>query len=101
RDPTMWFDGISIDKGRWSGVEINMPVITADGIVGRVVSTGPVSAQVMLITDEKSGAGATVGQLGQSNAIGPIKGMSERRLLDMRYLSGLEKVQVGDMVFPT
>jgi rod shape-determining protein MreC len=54
----MWFDGISIDKGRWSGVEIKMPVITADGIVGRVVSTGPVSAQVMLITDEKSGAGA-------------------------------------------
>jgi len=101
RDPTMWFDGISIDKGRWSGVEINMPVITADGIVGRVVSTGPVSAQVMLITDEKSGAGAIVGQLGQSNAIGPIKGMSESGLLDMRYVSGLEKVQVGDMVFTT
>jgi len=55
----------------------------------------------MLITDEKSGAGAIVGQLGQSNAIGPIKGMSENGLLDMRYVSGLEKVQVGDMVFTT
>jgi rod shape-determining protein MreC len=101
RDPTMWFDAISIDKGRWSGVEINMPVVTSDGIVGRVVSTGPVSAQVMLITDEKSGAGAIVGQLGQSNAIGPIKGMSESGLLDMRYVSGLEKVQMGDTVYTT
>jgi rod shape-determining protein MreC len=101
RDPTMWFDAISIDKGRWSGIENNMPVITADGIVGRVVSTGPVSAQVMLITDEKSGAGAIVGQLGQSNAIGSIKGMSESGLLDLRYVSGLEKVQIGDMVFTT
>jgi rod shape-determining protein MreC len=101
RDPTMWFDAISIDKGRWSGIEINMPVITADGIVGRVVSTGPVSAQVMLITDEKSGAGAIVGQLGQSNPIGSIKGMSENGMLDMRYVSGLEKVQIGDMVFTT
>ena len=101
RDPTMWFDAISIDKGRWSGVEINMPVVTSDGIVGRVVSTGPVSAQVMLITDEKSGAGAIVGQLGQSNAIGSIKGISENGLLDMRYVSGLEKVQIGDTVYTT
>jgi rod shape-determining protein MreC len=101
RDPTMWFDAISIDKGRWSGVEINMPVVTSDGIVGRVVSTGPVSAQVMLITDEKSGAGAIVGQLGQSNAIGAIKGISESGLLDMRYVSGLEKVQIGDTAYTT
>jgi rod shape-determining protein MreC len=101
RDPSMWFDSISINKGRWSGIEINMPVITSSGIVGRVVSTGPLSAQVMLITDEKSGAGAVVGQLGQSNAMGSIKGMGENGLLDMRYVSGLEKVQLGDTVFTT
>src|SRR5439155_14459131 len=68
RDPSMWFDSVSIDKGRWAGIEINMPVVTSEGIVGRVISTGPMSAQVMLITDEKSGAGAVVGQLG-SNAL--------------------------------
>jgi rod shape-determining protein MreC len=101
RDPSMWFDSVSIDKGRWSGVEINMPVVTSDGVVGRVVSTGPVSAQVMLITDQKSGIGAIAGQLGQSNAIGSIKGMGESGLLDMRYVSGLEKVQLGEMVFTT
>ena len=28
RDPSMWFDGITIDKGRWAGVEVNMPVVT-------------------------------------------------------------------------
>jgi len=101
RDPSMWFDSVSIDKGRWAGVEINMPVVTSDGIVGRVVSTGPLNAQVMLITDEKSGAGAIVGQLGTSNAVGSIKGMGENGLLDMRYVSGLEKVQMGDTVYTT
>jgi|SRR2546421_4945511 len=101
RDPSMWFDSISIDKGRLSGVEINMPVITSDGVVGRVISTGPLSAQVMLITDEKSGTGAVVGQLGQSNALGSIKGLGESGLLDMRYVSGLEKVQQGDLVVTT
>ena len=101
RDPSMWFDGITIDKGRWAGVEVNMPVVTPGGIVGRVISTSPLSAQVMLVTDEKSGAGGVVGQLGQSNAMGSIKGMGELGLLEMRYVSGMEKVQTGDVVMTT
>ncbi len=101
RDPSMWFDSVTINKGRLSGIEVNMPVVTPGGIVGRVVSTSPFSAQVMLLTDEKSGAGAVIGQLGQSNALGSIKGMGENGLLEMRYVSGLEKVQTGDSVFTT
>jgi len=101
RDPSMWFDNVTIDKGRWDGIEVNLPVVTSGGIVGRVISTSPMSAQVMLITNEKSGAGAVVGQLGQSNASGSIKGMGENGLLEMRYVSGLEKVQTGDSVTTT
>ena len=55
----------------------------------------------MLITNEKAGAGAVVGQLGQSNALGSIKGLGENGLLEMRYVSGLEKVQTGDTVTTT
>lgn len=101
RDPSMWFDSITIDKGRWAGVEVNMPVVTSGGIVGRVISTSPLSAQVMLVTDEKSGAGAIVGQLGQSTAMGSVKGLGENGLLEMRYVSAMEKVQVGDTVTTT
>ncbi len=101
RDPSMWFDSVTIDKGRWSGVEVNMPVVTSGGIVGRIISTSPWSAQLMLITDEKSGAGAIVGQLGQSNALGSVKGLGENGLLEMRYVSGMEKVQPGDTVTTT
>lgn len=101
RDPSMWFDNITIDKGRWAGVEVNMPVVTPDGIVGRVVSTSPLNAQVMLITNEKSGAGAVVGQLDASSTLGSIKGLGESGLLEMRYVSGLEKVQTGDIVKTT
>ncbi|HYX28721.1 MAG TPA: rod shape-determining protein MreC [Pyrinomonadaceae bacterium] len=101
RDPSMWFGSVTIDKGSWAGVETNMPVVTAGGVVGRIVSTSPLSSQVMLVTDERSGAGAVVGQLNQSTAIGAVKGMGESGLLDLRYVSGLEKVQTGDMVTTT
>lgn len=101
RDPSMWFDSLTIDKGRLAGVEVNMPVVSTGGIVGRVVSTSPFTAQVMLISDEKSGAGAVVGQLGQSNALGSIKGLGENGLLEMRYVPAMEKVQAGDSVTTT
>src|SRR5262245_38609019 len=74
RDPSVWFNTITINRGSSSGVEVNMPVVTPGGIVGRVITVGPWSSQIMLITDEKAGAGAVVGQLGQSDALGSVRG---------------------------
>jgi rod shape-determining protein MreC len=101
RDPSVWFNSLVINRGTASGVDLDMPVVTPEGIVGRVVGVGPVSAQVMLITDERSAAGAVVGQLGQSNAIGSVRGFGKNGLLEMRYVSGLETVNVGDYVVTT
>ena len=102
RDPSAWFDTIIINRGRASGVELQMPVVTSDGLVGRVVATSPWTAQVMLITDERSGVGAIVGQLGSSSAIGVVRGSEEHNgLLKMLYVSGLETVNIGDYVIST
>lgn len=101
RDPSAWFNAVTIDRGSAHGVELNMPVVTSGGIVGRVVSVAPWSAQVMLITDERAGAGAIIGQLGASSAIGTVQGVGKNGLLEMRYVSGLEKVAVGDFVTTT
>ena len=103
RDPSVWFNTITLNRGSTSGVEPNMPVVTAGGIVGRIITVGPWSSQVMLITDEKAGAGAVVGQLGQSGALGSIRGRADLNvaLIEMRYVSGLEKVEVGDFVMTT
>ncbi|HEX3558048.1 MAG TPA: rod shape-determining protein MreC [Pyrinomonadaceae bacterium] len=101
RDPSVWFNSLIINRGTVSGVDLDMPVVTPEGIVGRVVGVGPVSAQVMLITDERSAAGAVVGQLGQSNALGSVRGFGKNGLLEMRYVSGLETVNVGDYVVTT
>ena len=103
RDPSVWFNTITINRGSSSGVEMNMPVVTPGGIVGRIITVGPWSSQVMLITDEKAGAGAVVGQLGQSGALGSVRGRADLGvgLIEMRYVSGLEKVEVNDYVMTT
>lgn len=101
RDPSAWFNSVIINRGTSSGVGLNMPVVTPEGIVGRVVAVSPFTAQVMLITDDRAAAGAVVGQLGQSNALGSVRGMGTTGLLDMRYVSGMEAVEVGDYVVTT
>ena len=103
RDPSVWFNTITINRGSSSGIALNMPVVTAGGIVGRIITVSPWASQVMLITDEKAGAGAVVGQLGQSGALGSVRGRADlgAALVEMRYVSGLEKVENGDYVMTT
>lgn len=101
RDSSIWFNTITINRGSSSGIALNMPVVTGGGIVGRVIALSPWTAQVMMVTDEKAAAGAIVGQLGGSGALGSIRGLGEKGLVEMRYVSGLEKVEVGNYILTT
>lgn len=101
RDSSIWFNTITINRGSSNGVGLNMPVVTAGGIVGRVIAVSPWTAQVMMVTDEKAAAGAIVGQLSGSGALGSVRGSGESGLVEMRYVSGLQKVEVGDYILTT
>lgn len=46
-----------IDKGSRDGLKPDMPVITPDGIVGKIRDVFPHTAQVLEISDQSSGAG--------------------------------------------
>lgn len=46
-----------IDKGSANGLQQDMPVITADGIVGKLKDVFPHTSQVLLVTDSTSGVG--------------------------------------------
>jgi rod shape-determining protein MreC len=46
-----------IDKGKNDGIDRDMAVITADGIVGKIREVFPHTAQVLAVNDQSSGAG--------------------------------------------
>ncbi|MEO6050662.1 MAG: rod shape-determining protein MreC, partial [Pyrinomonadaceae bacterium] len=101
RDPSVWFDSSIVNRGTLDGVALNMPVVTDGGLVGRITAVSPLTAQVDLITRDKSGVGAVVGQISDSNALGVVSGTSKKDLLEMKYVSGSIDVQIGQTVFTT
>jgi rod shape-determining protein MreC len=101
RDPSFWFDSVIINQGSLNGVKLNMPVVANGGLVGRVTAVGPLTSQVDLITRDKSGLGAVIGEITASNALGVVTGSSKRDVLEMKYVAGSTDVQNGQAVFTT
>ncbi|MEZ5427824.1 MAG: rod shape-determining protein MreC [Pyrinomonadaceae bacterium] len=101
RDSSIWFDTSIINRGSLDGVKLNMPIVTNGGLVGRVTAVSPLTAQVDLITKDKSGVGAVIGELESSNTLGVISGSGKKNLLEMGYVPGSVEVQVGEIVYTT
>jgi rod shape-determining protein MreC len=55
RSPTVWRSSVTIDLGSGDGVRVDDPVVSGDGLVGRISSVEPGSSQVMLLTDHEVG----------------------------------------------
>ncbi|HEX3856785.1 MAG TPA: rod shape-determining protein MreC, partial [Verrucomicrobiae bacterium] len=51
RDPANWWRTVEIDLGTRDGLTENLPVLTAEGLVGRVSSVGLTRSQVVLLGD--------------------------------------------------
>ena len=101
RDPSVWFDSSIINRGSLDGVKLNMPVVTDGGLIGRVTAVSPLTAQIDLITRDKSGVGGVVGEIGSSNILGVVSGTSKRDVVEMKYVSGSADVQQGQIVYTT
>ena len=96
RSPTVWYSTVTIDHGTSSGVKANDPVITGDGLVGRVTSATAGTAQVTLITDHTSAVSAKVVPQGIQGVIRPEVGNPTDLVLD--FIDSSKNVRVGETV---
>jgi rod shape-determining protein MreC len=85
---------VYIDKGNNDGIRADMAVITAEGVVGKVLRVYNSTALVLLINDQTSGVGAI---LQNSRLQGVLRGTPTGEVMLEKVLSD-EQVQPGEQI---
>jgi rod shape-determining protein MreC len=85
---------VYLDKGSKDGIKEGMPVISAEGIVGKVILVQSSVSQVLLINDQTSGVGTI---LEHSRLQGVLKGKASGELVLDKVMSE-EDVKTGERV---
>lgn len=92
-DASSWARTIVIDKGERQGVREGLPVVVAEGVVGRVIKVAPGSARVLLVIDASS---SVAGLVQRFRTRGVARGNG--RGLSFEYALREAMVEVGDLV---
>ncbi len=86
---------VFLDRGARAGVMQGMPVITPDGIVGKVIGSYPTAAQVLLVTDPTFAAGA----ISQKHRVrGMVRGLGQANCR-VDYIPNEQQVDLGEQFF--
>ncbi len=99
RDPANWWQTVQINLGSRDGIQVNQPVLTAEGLVGRVSAVGYARSQVVLIGDPKCRVSAIVENPAHDMGIISSGSPVGTSLVDLTYLSGTANLKPGQNVF--
>jgi len=94
KDSTSWSQTILLDKGSRAGIKINQPVVTHQGLVGKVTRITPSSCLVQLITDKNSHVAAIIQK---SRVEGILVGKSQNTCA-IKYVERDADIEVGNKV---
>jgi rod shape-determining protein MreC len=89
RSPTDWSSTVQIDKGSGDGLRVDQPVITGDGLVGKVTAVTSGTAQVTLVTDGSMSVSAEIMPVGAGGIMKPAVGDPNDLQLDFVKKGGL------------
>lgn len=98
RDGNNWFHVFTIDKGKKDGIQVDMNVISGNGLVGIISEVGNSYAKVRAIIDDKSNVSAMFESTGETCM---VKGNLEsiyHGYIDVEMISNSAKIKDGDEV---
>ncbi len=98
RDPANWWRSVQIDLGSRDGVQEKMPVLTAEGLVGRVSSVELTRSQVVLIGDPNCKVSALVENQAHDMGVVMASGPLDNSLVQLTYLAGSANLKPGQNV---
>jgi rod shape-determining protein MreC len=96
QDPSLWYGQVTINKGTADGVRPDHPVVTGEGLIGRVSFASPSTAVVRLITDHTTNVSARVNATGVSGVVRVEAGRPTELVLD--YTRREDEVRPGQAV---
>ena len=101
RNVGYWYNTITIDKGKKSGIEVDMPVINAYGLLGKVISTTSFTSTIRLITTSDTNNKISVSIISEDEKLnGLINGYDyDNKTLEVEGISNTKTVRVGDVVY--
>ena len=98
KDPGVWYDGFTIDKGTKHNISANMVLIAPEGLVGKVLESGLTFSKAQSILDSRSSVPAMSVRTGD---LGVVKGnytLSADGLCIMEYIDAQAEIMVGDEI---
>jgi len=93
-DPSAWFKSVIINRGSEDGLRPGLPVVTDEGVIGRVVGVSPRFAKVLLMIDYNSSIDAIVRR---TRVRGILAGRSEKTCL-LKYVLKNDEVSKDDVL---
>lgn len=99
RSQGIWFDTFTINVGRSQGVEKNMPVVNADGLVGRVSEVGATWSKVIALIDSSMNVSVMVERTRDSGMVrGLLQAGNSSDTLELYYLPSDSDLMPGDKI---
>lgn len=100
RNPDQWEEKIILNKGSSHGVERNMAVMTARGLIGKVTLVTPFTSEVeLLYTNNSNYRVSALVQGEKGDVYGLIEGFeAERNELILKRIDSSQKIEVGEKV---
>lgn len=101
RDPAELFGGFTIDQGRLSGISVNDPVITSEGVVGWVSKVEATTSYVTTILSPDTNIGVISKEKRESGVVSSDLLLADQGLVRMSYLTDETKLEEGDIITTT
>jgi rod shape-determining protein MreC len=99
REPSNWWRTVQIDLGTRDGMSNNLPVLTIDGLVGRISSVSLTRSQVVLLGDPNCKVAARVDNQSRDTGVLGGSGPLESGIVEMGYLSRTAELKPGQNVW--
>ncbi len=95
-DASPYEDGVVLNKGTDAGIREGMPVLSSEGLIGRVAVVSSRTATVVLLHDPLFGVGV---KLGDSDKAGILEGTGDPEKLRLVGIGSLVDVRQGEEVY--